>query len=136
MFFRYVRLVKGAAGRLLSPWFPPISMCRGDQIYESRYDLCWFHRFSSAGSNSRSCCRSVLSTLFSSSFLCRWRGALYHAGHTDDDGCLVDVCSHRHLLVHGQPSSLPHHHAHRELHTVSILQTVFSFQQCPETERH
>lgn len=126
MFFRYVRLVKGAAGGLRSPWSPPFSVYRGDQIYESRYDLSWFRRFSSGGNKQpvllSLCFKHLFLLVF---FLCRRRGALYHAGHTDDDGCLVDVCSHRHLLVHGQPSSLPHHHAHRELHTVSILEIMF-----------
>lgn len=125
MCFRYVRLVKGAAGGLLSPWFPPVSVRRGDQICESRYDLCWFRRFSSGGNKQPVLLSLCFNTFFCSSFLCRRRGAVYHAGHTDDDGGLVDVCSHCHLLVHGQPSSLPHHHAHRELHTVSILEIVF-----------
>lgn len=53
-------------------------------------------------------------------FPSRWRGALHHAGHPDDDGLLVDVRPDCHLLVHGQPRSLPHHHTHRELHTVSV----------------
>lgn len=131
MFFRYVRLVNGAAGGILSPWSSPpisVSMCCGDQIYDSRYDLCWFCLFPLLGTNSRSSCRSALSTFFCSSFLCRRRGAVYHAGHADDDGCLVDVCSHRHLLLHSQPSSLPHHHTHRELHTVSILEVVFHLE--------
>ena len=61
----------------------------------------------------------------------RWRGALHHPRHQDDDGLLVDVRPHRHLLVHRQPSSLPHHHTHRELHTVSIMTTFLCCQWQP-----
>lgn len=63
------------------------------------------------------------------SLLCRRRGAVHHAGHTHDDGGVVDVRAHRHLLLHGQPRRLPHHHAHRELHPVSIPETPVSSQQ-------
>lgn len=61
-------------------------------------------------------------TFFFSFFLSRWRGALHHSSYKDDDGRLVDVCPYCHLLVYCQSSSLPHHHTHRELHTVSIQQ--------------
>lgn len=120
-----MRLVKGAAGGLLPLWFLPfryiveIRFMNPDMIFVGSTDI------PLVGTNSRSSCRSASNTFFCSSFLYRRRGAVYHAGHTDDDGCLVDVRAHRHLLVHGQPSSLPHHHTHRELHTVSMLEIVF-----------
>lgn len=91
--------------------------------------------FPLVGTNSRSCCCSALSPFFCLSFLCRRRGAVHHAGHADDDGRLVDVRAHRHLLVHSQPSSLPHHHAHRELHTVSVLEVVFHLDRV-EIDQH
>lgn len=125
MFFRYGQLVKGAAGWLLSPWFSPfrciveIRFATPDMIFVG------FADFPLVGATAGLPVTPLLSTFFCSYFHCRRRGAIYHAGHTDDDGCLVDVCAHRHLLVHGQPSSLPHHHADRELHTVSILEMVF-----------
>ncbi|KAJ0019776.1 hypothetical protein NQD34_007345 [Periophthalmus magnuspinnatus] len=49
----------------------------------------------------------------------RRRSTLHHPGHPHDDGCVVDVRTDRHLLVHGQPRSVPHHLQDRELHTVS-----------------
>lgn len=99
---------------------------RRDQICESRHDP---HRFPTGGDKRPVLLWSIyflllcIKRLFLVGVFCfpRRGGAVYHSGHSDDDGRVVDVRSHRHLLVHGQPRSLPHHHTHRELHTVSIL---------------
>lgn len=65
------------------------------------------------------CLFNFLSVSVLSFFLSRWRGPLHNSSYQDDDGRLVDVCSYCHLLVYCQSSSFPHHHTHRELHTVS-----------------